>query len=129
MRDVVIDLENVQGSEDVTDKIIKISLEICKSRIDAAKVLGKNTTAVESEYTVGKNLIEHGDYKSGFNQLIESFQKTNGLICGEYILKKSSITTVDKESEDIIGITYVLLVTLFVLAAFLIYHSKNNKKD
>jgi len=82
MKNAVLSLRNLSGSDSLVNKIIEIALSICESRIDAAASLGKNVTSVYDEYQKGKKLLNEKDYSSGFDHIQQAFHTGDMLITG-----------------------------------------------
>ena len=119
MENTVYALNNSSESSAVVDKIIEIVLSICESRMDAAGSIGKNTSMIEEKFKTGKNFLQRGLYRSGFDHLQTSFTYSNMLLNG----KETPINTGDIETsqnEEIwtdfnIFLIVILCITVFVI--------------
>lgn len=101
---------------ETTDRIIEIALNICKSRLEVAKIVGKNTTEFFNMYENGKKLIERGSYETGFQLIIKAF---NG---GDLLLKNRELLDIpDVNPKDDIKEMSLILVSLFFLLGILFY--------
>ena len=113
MANAVNSLRNISESK-IIDKIIEISLNICESRIDAAKSIGKNVTALYEEYNDGKKLTEEGDYDSGFQLIKKAFSSSDMLLKGQTLSWENSEKTVVEKNMIFPGL-YVLIIGLMIL--------------
>ncbi len=69
-------------SNNIVKKICDIGLDICKSRIDAASVLGKMCPSATEEYKKASQYIKNAEYEIGFDYINEAFSKCDMLIKG-----------------------------------------------
>jgi hypothetical protein len=102
---------------DITWKIKDIAFDICESRINAAKSIGKNVTIMYEDYNNGKQLIEKGDYDQGFQLIKKAFISSDLLLKGQSFIEIDSIKTDNGKNILFQGIFYVLIVVcaIFVL--------------
>ena len=127
MRNALLDLEKVTGSNRIKEKIADIALDICKSRIDAAGVIGKQIQTVEEEFKKGNNLIKQGKFELGFNNLQKAFFECDMLIKGQTPKDLSSIKTEKNENPDLL--LYFLIVFLVIAILIFILRFKTYNLD
>jgi len=119
MENTVYALNNSSESSAVVDKIIEIVLSICESRMYAAESIGKNTSMVEEKFKTGKNFLQRGLYRSGFDHLQTAFTYSNMLLNGkETLVNTGDIET--SQNEEIwtdfnIFLMVILCITVFVI--------------
>jgi hypothetical protein len=82
MRNATYFFKNITESK-LTDQIIELMFNICAARIDAVEILGENITKMSIEFQQSKDLINTGDRKQGFNQLINTYTWSNALLHGQ----------------------------------------------
>jgi hypothetical protein len=70
-------LKNIPGSADMRKTIEKIALSVCKSKIDAVRILGKNSFESEKEYQTAVHHFEFEEYPSGFFLLQRAIHSSN----------------------------------------------------
>jgi len=114
-------LRNISDSR-IIGKITDIALNICESRINAARAIGKNISTSYEEYKNGKKLVEQGDYSSGFQLIKNAFHASDMLLKGNLF----SENTIQEENEGIeipseIGFIIIVLVAAIV---FIVYMKK-----
>lgn len=73
MENAVTNLGSYLGSFTTINTIEKIALSICKTRLDAECVLGRNDTTSWKDYQAAVHCFETGDYHSGFLSIHKSF--------------------------------------------------------
>lgn len=118
MKTAFFDLEKISGSNKFQDKIIEIALNICKSRIDAAAEIGKQSATALNEYEKGSKLIKQGQYESGFQSLQKSFTTSNLLIKGE--TPEKFICTESSKNEGVDLFLYFLIALLVLVIISLV---------
>lgn len=119
MKNALLDLEEVSGSDKIKEKIVDIALDICKSRIDAANAIGKQIQTAEEEYEAGSELIKQGKYESGFDSLQKAFTRSDMLIKGQTLKDLKSIET--EKNKEVDPFLYVLIfVLIFAILAFIL---------
>ncbi len=62
------------------DKINEIALNICLSRINAAKSIGIDVESAENKYKIGEELLNEKNYQSGYENIINAFLEAEMLI-------------------------------------------------
>jgi len=103
----------------ISNLIIDIALNICKSRIDAAESINKDVTEVLNQYESAKKQIEESDFQSGFKSIIKTFNQTNSIISGKSIVEGVD----DKTKEigtDILFLTISLILVIILIFIFII---------
>jgi hypothetical protein len=120
MKNSVLDLKELSNTGSILNKISKIALDICKSRIDAADAIGKQTQTVEEEFNESGKLIEQGDYENGFDSLQKVYTYSDMLIKGQTF---QDIKNIDIKKDNGINIFLYFLITLFIIV-FIIFISR-----
>lgn len=98
-------------------KIIDIALDICKSRIDAAKSIRKDIQTAEEKYEEGRNLIKKGEYEQGFDILQESYELSDMIIKGQ---EAKSVKSVEIEKTNEINVSLILLFLIIAIIALIV---------
>jgi len=112
MAEAINHLNNFSDTE-----IKEIAYDICESRMDAAESIGKNVTTIHEDYINGKQLVEKGDYDSGFKLIKKAFVTADSLLKGQSFAEIDHIKT---DSENILLIQNVLYALIVVFAIFVI---------
>ena len=73
MKNAVIYFYEEGVSNPYIDKINEIALNICISRINAAKTIGKDVESAEIKYKIGEELLNENDYQTGYDYIINAF--------------------------------------------------------
>jgi hypothetical protein len=116
-------LDDIPRSINLRTKIIEITLDICKSRINALEKIGKQIELVEEEYKIGKDLIGQGKYKNGFDYLINVFNDCNKLYIGQSL---NGIKTDENDETNYVQFIFIVVFTILILI-ILIVIIKNKK--
>jgi len=120
MQNAITNLENAPGSAKFVDKIGDIALDICKSRIDAATAIGKQSLDAENDYNKGSKLIRQGNYESGFDYIEKAFSECTMLMQGKTIDASDDEKLEDNEKANLfITIIFVLIVILLLAIVFI----------
>jgi len=80
MKDVVLNLLELNNTFSIIDNIIEISFSVCGSRFDLANILGIISEDGEQEYFFAEEYINNSEYEIGFNHLIQAYQIIENLI-------------------------------------------------
>jgi len=123
-----ISLENMKNSvnnitklsKNIVTKICNIGLDICESRIDSAIALGKNCYSANILYKKASQKIKDENYQSGFDNIIESFNKCDRIISGQVNnyendknkSKNANIPLIASIILLIVGIIFLLILGL-----------------
>ena len=124
MKAALLSLNDISGSTNFRDKIVDIALDICKSRIDAAGVIGKQISSAEEKYQNGKKLIMQGEYLEGFIRIQKAFTESDMLIKG---YTSQNDNKLDSEKNETATILLSILAVFLVLIIFIIVSKK--KRD
>ena len=119
MKNSVIDLKELSNTDSIKNKIFEIALDICKSRIDAAVAIGKQTQTVEEEYKESGKFIEQGDYEQGFDSLQKVFAHSDMLIKGQTFQDIKNIETKKDNGVDIF-LYFIIILFIIVLLIFIL---------
>ncbi len=122
MASAIDSLEDISNTK-IINLIIDIALNICKSRLDAAQAIGKETSTLFDEYENGKILIEKQNYKTGFQSLINTFYKGDMLLKGESILITQNSNSNDNQNNMYITLISIILISGVIL--FILIKRKN----
>jgi len=119
MEESIEKLEDLPNTDSIVTKIGDIALNLCKSRIDAANIIGTKTQSAEKRYETGHSLIKEGNFEKGFNQIKIAFVECDNLIKGQ---KHTDI--LDEENanngkiDSLIYFSYIILVFSVLLIIF-----------
>jgi len=112
MGKVLIDnINKLRKSSIIIDKLEDIAIDICKTKIDVAGVIGKQSPTAKEEYETGKKLVKQGEYEQGFNLLEKAFTECDMLIKGQIITGP----TTEKSEEKTDALFYFLIALLFLV--------------
>jgi len=111
MQKAITSLKDISESKNIIEKIEDITLDICKSRVDAATIIGKQSPNAEKYYKEGSKLIRQEEYESGFEQIEKAFTECTMLMEGQTIEKPC---TVSKENDGT-NTLLILMVIIFVI--------------
>ncbi len=117
MKAAVFDLEEITGSTSFGKRIVDIAHDICKSRIDAADSIGKQSSTANDYYEKGVKHFEQDDYELGFEDLKKSFTISDRLIKGQTPL---IIESSDAEENKNNRIPFYLSILLFLIGIILV---------
>ena len=118
MQKVITSLKDISGSTSIIEKIEDIALDICKSRVDAAMAIEKQSPNAEKYYKEGSELIRRGNYKSGFEQIKKAFTECTILMEGQSIEKPDAVSKENNETNILLIITVVIFVIIVLIALF-----------
>jgi len=120
MQNASINLKECSESKHLVEKIGDIALDICKSRIDAATVIDKQSPDAENDYNKGSKLIRQGNYESGFDYIEKAFSECNILMHGKTIDAFDDEKLEDNDKANLfITIIFVLIVILLLAIVFI----------
>ncbi|UCD14060.1 MAG: hypothetical protein JSW60_01195 [Thermoplasmatales archaeon] len=120
MASVIDSLRNMSETK-IINKIIDIALNICESRLDAARAIGKNTSTLYNEYKNGMKLIEKGNYKAGFQYITKAFQTADMLLKGQSFSEKNTVPANNGRQGMALG--FIVIVVLAVIF-FIVFTKK-----
>ena len=119
MKKAIDGLGEINNVNQITDKICEIALDISKSRLDAAKSLGKQNTQLNEEYGRAVYQLEKGEYEPGFESLQFVYSNSNRLINGQKI--NNPIIKKTNNTEDIdIFLTFLISLLIISIIVFFI---------
>ncbi len=119
LRNLKNGIENISVQNEyssIKDKLIDIAIDISKTRIDAAKSIGKNVVISEIELNRAKNFLEKDNYGDGFNNLCKAYEYSNKLINGKDIDDFSS----NENNDEKLNIIFVFSIILFIFSILLL---------
>jgi hypothetical protein len=119
MKNALLSLEELYGVNIIKEKIVEIALDICKSRIDAANTLEKETQIAEEEYEEANKLIKQGKYNPGFDNLQKAFTRSDMLIKGQ-TFKNLDIVEAEKNKEGDPFLYVLIFVLIFAILALIL---------
>ena len=120
-------LNNKSGSQPFVDKIIEIVLSICKTRMNAAKSLGKDVFIVEEELKSGQEFLQENQYRSGFSHLQKAYTYSNMLLDGEELLKNTKTVETSKDEEIWTDFNIFLMILLCITIFGILVKKRYNK--
>jgi hypothetical protein len=118
MKNAISFLNEKDESKTYIDKINEIALNICKSRINAAKSIGKDVELAENKYKKGEKFLNEKKYQTGYENIIESFLEAEIVINNKHFEKTQNFESKNTFNYDI----YYLLVLLTIAIIFLLYY-------
>lgn len=119
---LIDDINKLRKSSIIIDKLEDIAIDICKTKIDVAGVIGKQSPTAKEEYETGKKLVKQGEYEQGFNLLEKAFTECDMLIKGQIPTR----STAEKSEEKTDVLFYFLVVILFLAVVFLFLKMKTD---
>jgi len=108
----------------ILNKIIDLTLNVCKSRIDVVNVFEKNISNIYEGYENGKNLIEQGKYKSGF-QLIKNVFHISDMMLKDRAPSDYDNMIENKERVIVSELNFFVLIVFFAVTFLIIFIKKN----
>jgi hypothetical protein len=128
MKQTTTSLQNITKSTDVIEKIGDIAGSICRSKIDAAHMIGKNMTQAEEHYQLGETALSTGRYTEGFDHLQQAFLSAEMLLTNQTISETLNHGSEDHDSG--VSVVYILLCVILVVLVFvvLIRYRHGNKE-
>jgi len=118
MQNAITDLEDIAGSTSIIEKIEDIALDICKSRLDAATAIGKQSTDAEEDYDTGSELIRQGSYEAGFEHIEKAFTECTMLMQGQSIEKPDTVSKENDETNLLLSIMVIIFAVIVLIALF-----------
>jgi len=120
IQNATMHLKECSGSEYFVEKIGNIALDICKTRIDAAGAIGKQSPDAENDYSKGSELLNQGKYETGFDYIEKAFSECTMLMQGKTIkdIEDKSLEGEDK-SNLFVSIIFVLIAILLLIMVFI----------
>jgi len=116
MKQALLDLEKITRSNEIIENIQKIALDICKSKVDILKLIGKEVQGFEKKYYNAEKLIENGEYGESFKILQDLYSKSDMLIKGQSIIELEKIEKSQNDGEDYILIWFFIIILLVAFA-------------
>jgi len=116
MRNAVTNLNEIKGSNFYIDKINELALDICGSRINVAKSIGKNVESAEKKYKNGEKFLNEKNYQTGFENIINAFSEAEKLINNQQVE-----TIKESESKNTMDYTLFFLLGLLIIAIILFF--------
>ena len=113
MKNSINDIKRI--SKNILNKICDIGIDICKSRIDAANILGEKSPSIFQEYNKANQLIKKGNYETGFDIIYETFNKCDELLKGQILQKKKNTEISEKVNTPLYFFTALLIIGITLL--------------
>jgi hypothetical protein len=82
MKNSILELVYFDSTSKIIQYINDFALNLCKSRIEIAKFLGKQSEDAIINYILGEQYINNFEYELGFNNLIQCYKLINNIIIG-----------------------------------------------
>ena len=108
-------------SKQFIDKINEIALDICLSRINAAKSIGKDVDSAENKYELGKKFLNEKNYQMGYLNIINGFLEANMAINNQQVNTipyLESKNTIDYTLYFLIALLIIIIILFFVFSYF-----------
>ena len=118
MKEAIYELRESYNVPSIIKKISEIALDVSKTRLDAARSIGKQNNLIQEEFDKAINLIENGNYDTGFESLEKVFSKSTMLINGQTVTNPEIINTKNYEEPDIF---LIFLITLLIISMMIFF--------
>ena len=120
-------IQKLKDQSIIIESIENIALNICKTKINQAKTLGKIVTNAEEYLQQGKKLIQQGNYEAGFENLSNSYEYSQKQLIGKNP-SENQITKIIFKEIIIFSSIAIIIIGLILLALILflikkLYHS------
>ncbi|MHA1213122.1 MAG: hypothetical protein ACTSSH_11745, partial [Candidatus Heimdallarchaeota archaeon] len=121
-------LKNMSGTTNILDKTEDILLDICKTRINAAIVIGKQNPLLVEDYNIGKKDIKQGRYETGFNHINKAYKEADMLMKEQISIQSLSDETEKTENATLpyTMLFFILIMCITVLVLTLFLRQKRN---
>jgi len=119
MENSILDLRKLSSTGSISNKICEVALDICKSRIDAANAIGKQTQTIEEEYNESSRLLKQGEYERGFDNLQKIFTQSDMLIKGQTFQEVKSIEKTKDKGNDFLSYLLIALLIISIIIVIL----------
>jgi len=113
MKNSIKDLEVI--SKTILEKICKIGLDICKSRIDATIALGNICTSATEGYSKASDYIKNEEYEKGFESIIDVFNNCNNQMQG-----KTFRNRINKDNSKNINLGFYVSIILLMVGIIIL---------
>ena len=119
MQKAIIHFDDTTGSNYFINKITEIALDICKTRVDSAASINKQSPDLETYYKKGNELVKKEKYENGFKYLKKAFTECTILMQGQKLEQPDKDKAEQKDKTllyfYIILIIFAIILLLFVL--------------
>jgi len=120
MKNIMIFLDETTKANYFIEKIQNILFDICKTRIDAAKIIDKQSLDAENEYSKGKELIEEGKLETGFGYIKKAYYESTMLMNGKtFNYPKDEAKKDENKPYLFVSIILILIVILLLTLALI----------
>ncbi len=116
MKNAITELENFKS---IKERVTDLALDICKTRIDAAESIGIDVSLLNDDYIEGKNNMLQGKHETGFNEIYDTFEKTNMLLKGQKIPGSKESINKKTDAGYLTVILFLIIVMVVVFLTFL----------
>ena len=114
MKTSILYLKRLPNTALISNKICEIALDICKSRIDAANSIERQSSTASDEYNKGGRLIKQGEYERGFDSLQKSLAYSNMIIKGQKVQNIEVVETGNNKETEIDIFLFILIISLII---------------
>lgn len=121
------DFKKLSNAASILDRVCDIGLDICKSRIDAANVIGKSCPTAVKEYELASTLVRRGEYELGFDHIEKAFTECDMLIKGQTPADLKDVGISKNERANFI--LYFLIILLIIVVIILLLRFRLAKFD
>ena len=80
MKDSVLNLYNINNTQQIINNIIEISFNICKSRFELANTIGIISEDALQNFSIADEYFQISEYENGFNHLIKAYTIIDNLL-------------------------------------------------
>ena len=122
MKNALVSFDDNSGNYFV-NKIMELSLDICKTRMDAAKAIGKQSPDAEIYYEKANQYLEQGNYNLGFKHLKNAYDECTLFIKGQAL--NQSDEEISKEKDRITLYFYIFLIIIAIILLIFVLNKKH----
>jgi hypothetical protein len=112
MKNSIDILTDFDDSNLIKNYILEITLDICKTRLDAVEALDKSCHDAIENYNIAKSKINIKDYEQGFMHLEKSYLQCEQIIKGQ-LTNDLDLNGIQKNEK--IDAFYIFLIIFFVI--------------
>ncbi|MCJ7571374.1 MAG: hypothetical protein MUO82_05815 [Candidatus Thermoplasmatota archaeon] len=121
MKDAIDYLDEKDESKPYIDKINEIALDICITRINAAKSIGKDVESAENKYKNGEKFLNEKNYQTGFQNIINAFSEAEMAINNQQVETIQDLKSKNTMNYNLYFLFGVLIIVIILLFYYLIF--------
>lgn len=115
MKNIINHLNEKGESKQFIDKINEIALNICISRINAAKSLGKDVKSAEDKYMIGEKFLNQQKYQTGYENILNAYFEVEMTINNKQVENFQEIelkNTINYNLYFLLGLLIIIIIIL-----------------